>query len=84
MELRKENQVSSQETQILNLYLHHIQAEWPFIHSFNKYLLRLLIAGHGSGHWGLSNEQNKKKHPPWNSPGKNIEWVAMPSSRGSY
>ena len=21
---------------------------------------------------------------PWDSPGKNIEWVAMPSSRGSY
>jgi len=63
MELRKENQISSQETQILNVYLHHIQAEWPFIHSFNKYLLSLLIAGHSSGHWGLSNEQNKQKHP---------------------
>lgn len=63
MELRKENQVSSQKIRLLNLYPHHVQAEWPFIHSFNKYLLSLLCAWHGSGYWGLSSGQNKQKPP---------------------
>ena len=34
MEFRKDNQVSNQETQFLNLYLFHLLAEWPFIYSF--------------------------------------------------
>ena len=57
------------------------QSDWTELGSYSCVCVKSLKPCLTLCLYGL---QSKRVHCPWDSPGKKLEWIAMPSSKGSF